>query len=123
MSLPRGLRRGLAAALLTAAAGTSPAWAETREMDPRQAAAATLAIRSARLRMIQHDADRQKRLAILRAERVEALRLNQRGRADAFALQMQLAQQQGRVQAAQDRESLRREQTALRDAQQGTTVP
>ena len=115
-------RQGLAAALLVGAAA-GPGWADTREIDPRHVDAAIVALRGARQRILQHDVERQKRLAILRAQRVEALRLNQRPRADALALQMQMLLQQRRLQAAQDREQLRSSQTALRDALRGTSVP
>lgn len=120
MTRRRWWRRGVAALLVVV--GTWPAWAETREIDPHRVEAAAVAVRAARRRIVQHDIERQKRLLILKAERIEALRLNQRARAEALTLQRQLLQQQGRAQALVDRELLQRELDELRLAMGGTPV-
>ena len=122
MSIPQPWRCGLAAILVAAAAGGGPAWAETREVDPRRVDAAADAVRAARRRIVQHDIERQKRLLILKAERIEALRLNQRARVEALTLQRQLLQQQGRTQALVDREHLQQGLDDLRLALGGTPV-
>lgn len=122
MTVPRPLRRGLAAALLTAAAGTSPAWAETREIDPRQVESDALAVRNDRQRMLHRDAETRTRLLMLKAERAEALILGDRRGAEALAQQIRAVRRQAAVHAQRDRTLLTAHRRQLRQSVQGTPV-
>lgn len=119
--MPRLARPFLAVPLLIVGlAGLSRA--ETREVDPRRVEAASLAVRAAKRRILLRDVERQKQLALLKAERVEAARLKQTTRVEALTLKRQLMQQQHRAQSAQDRELLQQSLDELRLALGGTPV-
>ena len=117
--------RSAIAALIAAVVWLGPGpslRAESREVSPLRVESAALAVRAAKRRILQHDVERQKRILILKAERIEALRLKQSSRVTALTLQRQLLQQQGRAQASQDRELLQQSLDELRLAMGGTPV-